>query len=418
MKEEIHRVCRRDCVIHLAVPHSSSSNGFHGFGGCNLDLDFKLQRIREMRTKLRQNSSRAARVLHVVPALFGSKGGIVGGAERYAMELARHMSVETPTVLVSFGERDYQETKGLLTIRVIGSPWYVGAQLTNPVSLSLIKEVRHADVVHCHQQHVLSSSLAAFVGRLIRKRVFVSDLGGGGWDVSSYVSTDRWYRGHLHISQYSRKVSGHAGKRRAHVIYGGVDTTKFSPNDSVTRNGKALFVGRLLPHKGVDDLIRALPPEMSLEVIGQPYDQRFVDDLKSLASNKRVTMRHECDDGALVQAYREAMCVVLPSVYKDAYGQETKVPELLGQTLLEGMACGAPVICTNVASMPEVVDDGVSGFVVPPNDPAALNQKLNWLREHPIEARAMGEAGRRRVLEKFTWPMVVRKCLDIYSLNA
>ena len=52
------------------------------------------------------------------------------------------------------------------------------------------------------------------------------------------------------------------------------------------------------------------------------------------------------------------------------------MPELLGQTLIEGMACGTPAICTDVASMPEVVEDGVTGFVVPPNDPAYLGAKL------------------------------------------
>ena len=74
------------------------------------------------------------------------------------------------------------------------------------------------------------------------------------------------------------------------------------------------------------------------------------------------------------------MCVVLPSVYRTDEGYETLVPELLGQTLLEGMACGTPAICTDVASMPEVVDHGVTGFVVPPNDPAGLGERLSWLR--------------------------------------
>jgi glycosyltransferase involved in cell wall biosynthesis len=106
--------------------------------------------------------------------------------------------------------------------------------------------------------------------------------------------------------------------------------------------------------------------------------------------------------------------VVLPSVYRTMYGTESKVPELLGQTLLEGMACGAPAICTNVASMPEVVEDGVTGFVVPPNDPQTLGGKLAWLRDHPAEACAMGQASRTRVLELFTWPAVVRRCLQIY----
>ena len=148
--------------------------------------------------------------------------------------------------------------------------------------------------------------------------------------------------------------------------------------------------------------------------MGQPYDPRFLADLKRLATGKRVAFRHETTDAALIQAYRRALCVVLPSVYHDRYGGETRVPELLGQTLLEGMACGAPAVCTAVASMPEIVEDGVSGFVVPPNDPATLGERLRWLVAHREEAGKMGERARERVLAKFTWPRVVGRCLAIY----
>src|SRR5439155_7319689 len=115
-----------------------------------------------------------SRVLHVVPTLFGSDDGIVGGAERYALELARHMSLQTPTSLVTFGERERRETIGQLNIRVVDNPWYVRGQRTNPFALSLISEVRKADVVHCHQQHVLASTVAAFICKLSGRRVFVS----------------------------------------------------------------------------------------------------------------------------------------------------------------------------------------------------------------------------------------------------
>lgn len=368
-----------------------------------------------MSVKARKGARFAPRVLHLVPALFDARDGIIGGAERYALELARHMARETPTTLLSFGERERRETLGELQIRVIGDPWYVRRQRSNPVALSLFSELRRADVVHCHQQHVLSSSLAALVCQLSGRRIFVSDLGGGGWDVSAYVSTDRWYHGHLHISEYSRHIYGQMNKSWAHVILGGVDTKKFSPDDAIERDGRVLFVGRLLPHKGVNDLVSAIEPDMPLELIGRAYDSRFLADLKTLAEGKQVVFRHECDDAALVDAYRRALCVVLPSVYETMYGQRTNVPELLGQTLLEGMACAAPAICTNVASLPEVVEDGVTGFVVSAHDTAALGRKLRWLRDHPEEARAMGRAARARVLERFTWPRVVRRCLDIYA---
>jgi glycosyltransferase involved in cell wall biosynthesis len=56
-----------------------------------------------------------------------------------------------------------------------------------------------------------------------------------------------------------------------------------------------------------------------------------------------------------------------------------------------------------------------TGFIVPLNDPAALRAKLEWLRDHPSEARMLGVAGRRRVCDQFTWPAIVRGCLDAYA---
>jgi len=355
------------------------------------------------------------RVIHIVPALFDANDGVIGGGERYVLELARNMAEEVPTRLVTFGRENRYEHVGKLDIRIIGQPWLVRGQSSNPFALATIGELRKAEVVHCHQQHLLTSSFAAAFCRLSGRKVFVTDLGGGGWDISAYVSTDHWYNAHLHLSEYSRHVFGHDGKSFAHIILGGVDTEKFAPGSPATGNGAVVFVGRLLPHKGVDDLIKAIPGDIELEMIGPASDQRYLGELQKLAAGKHVAFHQDCDDDALIEAYRRSLCVVLPSVYKTMYGDETAVPELLGQTLLEGMACGAPVVCTRVASMPEVVEDGVTGFIVPPNNPAALGERIRWLRDHPAEASAMGQAGRRHVLEKFTWAGVVRRCLTIYE---
>jgi len=179
-----------------------------------------------------------------------------------------------------------------------------------------------------------------------------------------------------------------------------------------------VFVGRILPHKGVDNLIRAMPSNITLEIIGRRYDERYFSDLERTAIGKSVVFRPDCDDDEIICAYRRALCVVLPSVYQDQYGNHTRVPELLGQTLLEGMACGAPAICTKVASMPELVRDGESGFIVPPNDPDSLRERILWLQAHPCEAAAMGKSGRARVMKDFTWPAVVQRCLQAYDSAA
>ena len=245
--------------------------------------------------------------------------------------------------------------------------------------------------------------------------MFVSDLGGGGWDISGYVSTDRWYHGHLHISAYSRRVFGHEQMARARVIYGGVDGERYSPDARVARSGRVLYVGRVLPHKGVDDLVAALPPGLGLDIVGRVTDERFGLHLRTLADGKDVRFRHDVADDGLVRAYREALCIVLPSVYRAYDGSTSNVPELLGQTLLEGMACGLPAVCTDVASMPEIVTHGETGFVVPPNDPATLGARLAELAADPARAEAMGRRARADVLERFSWKRVVDRCLRAYA---
>ena len=351
-------------------------------------------------------------VAHIVPAPFDPGDGIIGGAERYSFELARHMADRVPTRLISFGDRDRTTRIGPLQVTVLRSH-YVRGQRTNPISPRLWHELRDVGIVHCHQQHVLASSLAAIFARLRRQRVFATDLGGGGFDVSSYISTDAWFHGHLHISEYSRHVAGHAGSPRARVILGGVDVDKFSPAPLPT--DAVLFVGRLLPHKGVHDLIDAMPATVPLRVVGRAMDADYLNTLRARAAGKCITFLHDTGDDQLVEEYRRALCVVLPSVYTTPDGRSTRIPELLGQTLLEGMACGRPAICTDVASMPEVVAHDETGLIVPPNNPPALGAAIAALNQDREMAARMGEAGRRRVLERFRWEQVVDRCLDAYA---
>jgi alpha-maltose-1-phosphate synthase len=359
-------------------------------------------------------------VAHLVPAPFDPTDGVVGGAERYAFELARHMSDRVTTRLVTFGATARRERIGRLDMMVLDGACHVRGQRTNPVALALLGALRAVSVIHCHQQHVVASSVAAAFARLTGRRVFVTDLGGGGFDVSTFVSTDRWYHGHLHISEYSRKVAGHGESPSARVISGGVDTTRFSPDLSAVRQPSehrdaVLFVGRILPHKGIHDLIDAVAPDVPLRIVGQALDAEYLEALRVKAAGKRVTFVHDANDAALVEEYRRAACVVLPSVYSTPDGGTTRVPELLGQTLLEAMSCARPVICTDVASMPEVVIQGENGFIVAPNNPQALGAAIDAIVADPVRADAMGRAGRQRMLDRFQWEHVVDRCLEAYA---
>ena len=136
--------------------------------------------------------------------------------------------------------------------------------------------------------------------------------------------------------------------------------------------------------------------------------------LRSLASGRDVTFLGAVSESELVDRYRRALCVALPSVYESRFGSSTPVPELLGQTLLEAMACGTPVIATNVGGMPETVIDGVTGFVVPPGDPPAMRSRLERLGTDPALAEKLGQAAAEHVRRHFSWDGVVDRCLEAY----
>ena len=184
--------------------------------------------------------------------------------------------------------------------------------------------------------------------------VFVTDLGGGPPAIASQPDTSGWFDAHLHISQFSERVMTGERAKQNLVIGAGVDSEFFSPVDGTAIVGSVLFAGRVLPHKGIDTLIRALPDGMTLTVVGRELDAPYSRDLRELAVGKPVSFVADADDRLLLDLYRSAQVVVLPSVYQTMYGVRSVAPELLGQTLLEAMACGKPVICTDVEG-PEVV---------------------------------------------------------------
>jgi glycosyltransferase involved in cell wall biosynthesis len=202
---------------------------------------------------------------------------------------------------------------------------------------------------------------------------------------------------------------------RVQIIHGGADNRFVESEFCTARECKVLFVGRLIPHKGINYLIEAMEDDVQLDVIGRPYNQDYVALLRRLAVGKKVRFITDASDDDLIAAYRSAVVTVLPSVDVDVYGRPVEAPELLGLVLLESMASGTPVICSRAGGMPEIVEDGVTGFVVPPRDPAALRERINYLLFNRDVALAMGQNARRRVQQEFTWEAVARRCLAAYA---
>jgi glycosyltransferase involved in cell wall biosynthesis len=363
------------------------------------------------RTDSRATGRPPRRVVHVAPSYFGDRS-CVGGGERYAMSLAGEVAKHVETVFVSFGRERDSFREGDLRVEIYPALRLMNGLTWDPVSYSFLRELAGADVVHCYQYKTIVTNLAILAAATLRKRVCVTDLAGVGYHFTEMFPLADFVDVFLPISAYSLKTLPQF--KRAEIIYGGVDERFAAEVGGGERERKALFVGRLLPHKGINYLIEAVDKDVPLEVIGRPYSPDYFELLRRLAEGKNVKLVTDASDEDLLRAYRRSLVTVLPSVYSDVYGNTQTMPELLGLVMLESMACGTPVVCTAVGGMPEFVEDGVTGFVVPPNDPPALRERINHLLDNPETALRMGREGRRTVLEKFTWAATAERCLTAY----
>ncbi len=193
------------------------------------------------------------------------------------------------------------------------------------------------------------------------------------------------------------------------LVPNGVDSETFAPNGDA-RTGKAvrmLYVGRLTRgEKGLDVLLRAVA-ELSgesgphLEVHGDGHDRDELEALvRSLGRERQVSFHGWAARAAWPASYRGADLFTIAS-------REEGMPNVV----LEAMASGLPVVGTAIAGIEDLVVDGVTGRLVPSEDPAAFAAAVRELAADPALRREMGRAGRRRVEADFTWRRVAEAYL-------
>ena len=166
-------------------------------------------------------------------------------------------------------------------------------------------------------------------------------------------------------------------------VTGGLDIQPVEPEDPP---GYLLYVGRLRIRKGVEVLLEALPAGARLLIAGDGEHRSAVES----KAGPGVRFLGKCDAGRVRGLLRGAAALVVPSIY-----------EGMPLVVLEAMDSGVPVVASRVSGIPEVVEDGVTGWLVPPEDIGALNAALSDVLERPDEARRRGAEGRRRVDERF-----------------
>lgn len=349
------------------------------------------------------------KVVHVSPTYF-SPESFIGGGERYAEALSRAMSEKVSVRFVSFGPRYIREQMTTTYERVILKN-RTRDKMT-PFSERIFGEMRDADVIHCYQYFVLPTFLAALYGRLRSKKVFVSDLGGGGWTPAYQIDQSRWIRAHLPISQYAARNL--PGRNKKHfIIYGGIDLAKYPMRAKPEHDGSVVFLGRILPHKGIHFLIEGMPPDVPLKIIGPVGDASYYESLKGLVENKQVEFLHGLLDEDVKSYLRRAMALVHPTPV-DKNGN-AGVSELFGLAAVEAMACGCVPVLSNAASLPELIEDGVSGILVKPNSHYEIRGAVERLRSDKEMWSNLSVNARRRAEAEYKWDRAVERCLEGYG---
>jgi alpha-maltose-1-phosphate synthase len=215
---------------------------------------------------------------------------------------------------------------------------------------------------------------------------------------------------------------------RVHVVYNGVDAEEYAPDrgtDALERHGidparpSVVFVGRITRQKGVPHLLRAalrIDPEAQLVLCaGAPDTPEIAAEVTELMETVRARrgnmlwLQEMLPKHEVIQLLSHATVFVCPSIY-----------EPLGIVNLEAMACEAAVVASAVGETGILVPfDAVDDPTQEPADPerfaADFAAAVNALLADPARAEAMGLEGRRRAVERFSWPAIARETVRVYE---
>ncbi len=207
------------------------------------------------------------------------------------------------------------------------------------------------------------------------------------------------------------------------LIYHGLDSGRFpAVSHAQMRDGSdaqdplvILTVGRAVEKKGFDVLLEALAGcNLSWRLVhaGGGRLDPLEAQARRLGLEARIDWLGALDHGALLELYRGADLFVLPCrIARD--GDRDGIPNVL----MEAMSQGTPVVSTGVSAIPELIDDGDSGILVPPDDAAALRSAISMLARNPARRRQLGDAGAARVAAAFAMAAGIDRLAARFALN-
>jgi alpha-maltose-1-phosphate synthase len=361
---------------------------------------------------------------------------VYGGAGVHVEYLARELSRLIDVTVHCWGE----DRPGAVAHR----PWdalFDAALQAVSVDLAMAEAVAGVDLAHSHTWYAnLGGHLAklrhgiphvATVHSLEPMRPWKAEQLGGGYAVSTFCEQTALE----HADAIIAVSKGHAQdiftaypaveRDRVTVIYNGIDTEEYKPDpgtDALERHGvdpaqpSVVFVGRITRQKGVTHLLDAAleidPVAQLVLCAGAPDTPEIAAEIDAKVERVRaergnvVWLQQMLPKPEVIQLLSHATVFVCPSIY-----------EPLGIVNLEAMACEAAVVASAVGGIPEVVEDGVTGLLVPLEEGFAeeFARRVNELLADPARAERMGKAGRRRAIERFSWSAVAAETVALYE---
>ncbi len=360
------------------------------------------------------------RILHVYKDYPPVIGGIEGHI-RLLAEAQAQRGLEV-TVLATSPDRrtSIDQEHGVRVVRA----GRLGELASTPISLRLVRQLRRerADVVHVHMPYPLAelAELTMGGGRpcvvtyhsdVVRQRTWAGLLG---------PLRRRFLRRTRCVlatsAAYVRSSPTLSRMRdKCRVVPLGVDIDRFAEPERTVRSpidvdGQVvLFVGRFRHYKGLSVLVEAMTRlDANLVLVGDGAERgRLERQIRHSPARSRVSILSDVTDEELPGCYARADVVVLPS---------TERSEAFGLTLVEAMASGTPVVSTELSTgTSEVNEHGVTGLVVPPDDPAALRDALHTLLADTALRQRMGRAASHRARASYAANQMVDATLDAYE---
>lgn len=353
----------------------------------------------------------------------------IGGLENYAQKVVRtlHDSPRHDVVVLCTNESRRTVIESQDGITVVKLPTLL--TLSNsplhpywPILLRRLFRRLTIDVVHAHAPVPGLADVAAFVAgaRPVVLTYHSGSLRKGVRWIDPFLSL---YEKHWLPRVFNRcaalgavsPVSKCYETGRAILLPPGVDVTTFSPApDPQRRDSTVLYVGRIDRSswwKGLDvlfqsmALLRSEVPGVRLNMVGAGDAVPLLQSLaRQLGIDDIVCWNGVLRGDALVEEYRRAGVVVLPS---------TTECESFGMVLIEAMACGRPVVGSNVGGIPFVIRPKIEGLLVPPGEPKALADACRSILLDPELAENLGTQGRRSAEERWAWSKRLVPIIDV-----